>query len=129
MNDTSFKNIIIPAHTGHMPSIDRMREFLEIAKVGSISAAARNLGIPRATLSRRMSAMEASLGVRLMLRRTTRLALTQGGEELVRRARRIVADADEAWDAVRRLDDTPRGLLRVSVSGGAPLQTVYQISE
>ncbi|NNE79402.1 MAG: LysR family transcriptional regulator [Silicimonas sp.] len=100
-----------------MPSVDRMREFLAVMDAGSISEAARVLGVPRATLSRRMASMEADLGVRLIIRRTTRLALTHAGEELLRRAQRIVADADAAWDAVRRLDDTPRGLLRVSVTG------------
>lgn len=100
-----------------MPSVDRMSEFLEVTRAGSISEAARTLGLPRATLSRRMTALEADLGVRLILRRTTRLALTHAGEELQRRAVRIVSDADEAWRAVRRMDDTPRGLLRVSVTG------------
>ena len=64
-----------------------------------------------------MAALEADLGVLLILRRTTRLVLTHAGEELHRRASRIVADADEAWRAVRRMDDTPRGMLRVSVTG------------
>ncbi|MEM6914488.1 MAG: LysR family transcriptional regulator [Pseudomonadota bacterium] len=94
-----------------------MREFLAVVQAGSISEAARVLGLPRATLSRRIAALEADLGVRLILRRTTRLALTHAGEELHRRAGRIIADADEAWSAVRRMDDTPRGLLRVSVTG------------
>lgn len=117
MNATSSENIILAAHLDHMPSVDRMREFLAVIQAGSISQAARILGLPRATLSRRMAALEAALGVRLILRRTTRLALTHAGEELYRRAGRIVSDSDEAWKAVRRMDDTPRGLLRVSVTG------------
>ncbi len=100
-----------------MPSADRIREFLEVARAGSISEAARVLRMPRATLSRRMSGLEAELSVRLIHRRTTRLALTHAGEELRQRAQRIVADTDAAWGAVRRLDDRPRGLLRVSVTG------------
>lgn len=100
-----------------MPSVDRMREFLAVMQAGSISEAARAIGVPRATLSRRIAGLEADLGVRLVLRRTTKLALTHAGEELLRRARRVIADADEAWNAVRRLDDTPRGLLRVSMAG------------
>lgn len=99
------------------PSIDRMREFVEVVKAGSISAAARELSLPRATLSRRMSGLEADLGVRLLHRRTNRLVLTSAGEELRLRAAKIVADADAAWSSVQRLDDTPRGLLRVSVTG------------
>ena len=106
-----------PAHLDHNPSLDRMKEFLSIIHAGSISEAARNTGIPRATLSRRIATLETDLGVRLIVRRTTRLVLTSAGRELLRRAERIIADADAAWTAVRRLDDTPRGLLRVSVSG------------
>ena len=100
-----------------MPSTDRMTEYLEVVRSGSISAAARILGLERATLSRRMSALEADLGVRLLHRRTTKLVLTAAGHELLHRARRVVADAEEAWASVRRLDDEPRGLLRVSIAG------------
>ena len=117
MNVTRSENITSLAHSDHNPSVDRMREFLAITEAGSISEAARVLVLPRATLSRRLAALEADLGTRLLIRRTTRLALTHAGEELCKRATRIVADADAAWDAVRRLDDTPRGLLRVSVTG------------
>ena len=94
-----------------------MTEFLEVVRSGSISGAARTLGLERATLSRRMSALEAELGVRLLHRRTTKLVLTDAGQELRHRARRVVADAEEAWASVRRLDDEPRGLLRVSIAG------------
>lgn len=97
-----------------MPGNDRLTEFSAVVAAGSVSAAARVLGLPRATLSRRMTALESELGVRLLHRSTRRLVLTPAGEELDRRARRIVADAQEAWNAVRRLDDVPRGLLRVS---------------
>lgn len=100
-----------------MPSNDRLTEFAVVAADGSISGAARTLGVERATLSRRMSHLEAELGVRLLHRSTSRLVLTPAGEELSRRARRIAVDAAEAWNAVRRMDDVPRGLLRVSVVG------------
>ena len=62
--------------------------------------------------------MEAELGVRLLHRSTSRLVLTEAGQELFRRARLIVAEAEAAWNAVRRLDEVPRGLLRVSVPNG-----------
>ncbi len=100
-----------------MPSNDRLTEFAAVANARSISAAARALGIERATLSRRMSSLESELGVRLLHRTTSLLTLTPAGEELNRRAGRIIEDAQEAWSAVRRMDDVPRGVLRVSMVG------------
>lgn len=100
-----------------MPSPERLAEFVAVVEAGSVSAAARALELPRATLSRRISGLEAELGVLLLHRSTRRLVATPAGLELYWRARRIVADANAAWDAVRRLDDVPRGLLRVSTSG------------
>lgn len=97
------------------PSTDRLHEFVAVVDAGSISAAARALGLPRATLSRRLSGLEDELGVRLLHRETRRLVLTHAGEQLIGRARRLVEASTEAWQAVRRLDDTPRGRLRVSV--------------
>lgn len=98
-----------------MPSADRLREFLSIIDEGSISSAARELDVPRATLSRRLSELESTLGVRLLHRGTRRLVLTPAGEELHRRARRVVAETEAAWASVRQLDDRPRGPLRVSI--------------
>ncbi len=114
---TSQEKITSPVHSDHSLNSVRMREFLAVIAAGSISAAARALNLPRATLSRRLSTLEADLGVRLLHRRTNRLILTEAGEELRRRAMRILSDVDSAWNAVRRLDNTPRGLLRVSVTG------------
>ncbi len=99
-----------------MPSNQRLSEFVAVVTEGSISAGARKLDMPRATLSRRISGLEAELGVRLLHRTTTRLVLTPAGQELSRRARRIEAEAAEAWRSVQRLDEVPRGLLRVSTT-------------
>ena len=107
------------------PSADRLREFLCVLEEGSISAAARRLDLPRATLSRRLSSLEAELGVRLLHRETRRLVPTPAGEQLFARARRIVVDTEEAWAAIRRLDDTPRGLLRVSTNMNANVSALF----
>ncbi len=98
------------------PSADRLHEFVVVFEEGGISAASRRLGIPRATLSRRLSSLESELGVRLLHRQTRRLVPTEAGELLFARARRIVADTAETWAAIRRLDDTPRGTLRISTT-------------
>lgn len=88
------------------------------------------MGLPRATLSRHLAALEEELGVTLLHRETRRLALTRAGEELYRRALKIVSDAEELEVAVRELDGVPRGTLRVSMppsigSGTAQLIESY----
>lgn len=98
-----------------MPSADRLEEFVAIVDAGSVSAAARQLGLPRATLSRRLTGLEQELGVRLLHRETRRLALTDAGQALLHRARPLLEDTTAAWEAVARLDDTPRGRLRVAM--------------
>jgi len=97
------------------PSLDRLREFVAIVDAGSVSEAARTLQIQRTGLSRRLTALETELGVRLMHRQTRRLVLTPAGEDLYGRASRVVSEAQAALEAVRLLDDVPRGSLRVSV--------------
>jgi DNA-binding transcriptional LysR family regulator len=97
------------------PSLDRLCEFVAIVDAGSVSEAARALQLQRTSLSRRLSALETELGVRLMHRQTRRLVLTPAGEELYGRASRVVSEARAALEAVRLLDDVPRGSLRVSV--------------
>ncbi|MCO4760325.1 MAG: LysR family transcriptional regulator [Myxococcales bacterium] len=89
-------------------------EFVAIVEAGSLTGAADALGLPRPTLSRRLSRLEERMAVRLFHRTTRKLTPTPGGTELYRRARPIVDATREAWDAVRRMDDVPRGLLRIS---------------
>lgn len=81
----------------------------------SLSRAALELGVPRATVSRRLARLEERLGARLLRRTTRRLVLTDAGEALYLHAR-IVLDAVKSAEAsVRRTDDVVRGDLRVSV--------------
>jgi DNA-binding transcriptional LysR family regulator len=81
----------------------------------SLSRAAKTLGVPRATIGRRLGRLEEQLGVRLLRRTTRALALTDAGEVLYRHAR-IVLDAVKTAEAsVRRSDDAVRGDLRVSL--------------
>lgn len=94
--------------------------FVAIVDAGSISEAARQLGIPRATLSRQLARLEERLGVRLLNRTTRSLVPTRAGEALYPRARTLVEEARAAVTAVQRLDDVPRGLLRVA---SAPIES------
>jgi len=91
-----------------------LRIFLEIARAGSMTAAAHQLGVNQSTVSRRLSAMETSLGVRLINRRFGGAMLTAAGEELLERAREI---ADEFAQIERRIagrDTRLSGRLRIT---------------
>lgn len=99
--------------------------FVAVVEEGGISAASRRLALSRPTLSRRLASLESELGVRLLHRSTRQVVPTPAGEELYRRARRIIADAREARLAVARLDGVPRGLLRVSVPPGPLLGPTF----
>ena len=72
------------------------------------------------TVSKRLARLEERLGVRLLHRTTRRMKLTQQGELLYERARRVVHAVRVAEAAVQRLDDVPRGLLRVLIPPRVP---------
>jgi DNA-binding transcriptional LysR family regulator len=99
-------------------------EFVSIVDHGSVTGAAAALGLPRPTVSKRLARLEARLGVRLLHRTTRRMTLTRQGELLYERARGVVHAAREAEAAVQRLDDVPRGLLRVLVPPRVP-QSIF----
>ena len=95
-----------------LPDLDIL---VAVVELGSLSAAAEQLAIPRPTLSRRLGRLEDTVGATLV-RRTSRQAVpTEAGLELYRHARPIIAAIQTATQAVRVRDGVPRGLLRVSV--------------
>jgi DNA-binding transcriptional LysR family regulator len=104
----------------HMPATEPLETaellaFSKTVEAKSLSRAAAELGVPRATLSRRLARLEQQLGV-LLLRRTTRsLVLTDAGSALYRHARIVLDAVQQAEDSVRRDDDAIRGDLRISV--------------
>ena len=97
----------------------RLAEFVRIVEAGSISGAARQLGVPRVSVSRRLASLEEEFGLTLLHRSTRKMALTDAGAELYKRARRITTELEELAEAMKRQDDLPRGTLRVSVPPGA----------
>lgn len=92
-----------------------MEIFATAIEQGSFSAAARLLGLSPSAVSRAVSAIEARLGVRLLLRSTRALTLTAEGEAYLRAARRILSDLRDAEQAIAD-QGAPRGRLRVSAS-------------
>jgi DNA-binding transcriptional LysR family regulator len=94
--------------------IDDMRLFAKVAELKSFTTAARALGLPKQTLSRRIGQLEASLEIRLMHRTTRKLVLTDLGAAYAERCSEIVRNAEEANRIVTDAHDVPRGTLRVT---------------
>jgi DNA-binding transcriptional LysR family regulator len=97
-----------------MIDLTDLRVFMRIIDLGSLSGAARNLGMPKSSVSRSLVRLEDAIGAALVERSTTYLRLTDAGLLLQRHARRILDDVGEATDAVRGLGGAPRGDLRIS---------------
>ena len=96
-------------HSGEMAA------FVEVARQGSLSGAARALGLTPSAVSRIVGRIEGRLGVRLLVRTTRSLRLTAEGENYVRAARRILADIAEAERAIAD-QASPRGRVRLSMA-------------
>ncbi|MBM4360358.1 MAG: LysR family transcriptional regulator [Deltaproteobacteria bacterium] len=94
--------------------LNAMTVFARVAQCGSFSAAARALGMPKSTVSRRVAELEQQLGARLLQRTTRRLALTDVGQTYFRHCARIAAEVEEAERAVSEHQSEPRGTLRVT---------------
>jgi DNA-binding transcriptional LysR family regulator len=92
-----------------------MEVFARVAQAGSLSAAARALGLTPSAVSRIIARTEQRIGTRLLLRTTRSITLTSEGEAYLRGARRILADMDEVEEAIAS-QGVPRGRLRVSAS-------------
>lgn len=89
--------------------------FAYVAESGSFSRAAQRLGLPKSTLSRRLSALEQRVGERLLLRTTRRQTLTEFGQQLLEHARQVVAEVDAVQALSEHRQSAPSGRLRVSM--------------
>ncbi len=94
--------------------MDALRDFLAIIEAGGVSAGAARRKAPKQTVSRRLRALEADLGVRLFDRSNRALRLTPDGQILRERARSLLADFDETRRLLIDRAAAPAGLVRVS---------------
>ncbi len=97
-----------------MVDLNALAVFAEVAETGSFTRGAAALGMPKGSISRKISALEADLGVRLLNRTTRRVSLTEIGREYYEQCRRGLDElqvADQLIDASRA---SPRGTLRIS---------------
>lgn len=91
-----------------------LHAFVKIVQLGSFTRAADALGSHKAQLSRGLSQLERELGVRLLVRSTRSLSLTEIGREFHERAIGILAAVDDAQQAVQHAQGEPRGVLKLT---------------
>jgi DNA-binding transcriptional LysR family regulator len=96
--------------------IAELRTFVRIAAAGSLSAAAREMGLALSVVSKRLATLERRTDTVLTLRTTRRFALTEDGQRFLDRAQRLLAEVDETEVALANGRVEPGGVLRVSAS-------------
>lgn len=94
-----------------MDRLEAMTILLRVVDKGSFSAASRDLGVPLATVSRKVNELEGHLGTRLLVRTTRKVALTDAGATYVASARRILDEIDETERVAAGEFHAPRGEL------------------
>lgn len=98
-----------------MDSLHGILVFLRVVEAGTLSAAARALGVSTAAVSAALARLERKLAVRLIDRTTRRLSMTAEGSEFYARCKQIASDLEEAELTVGRAGRMPSGRLRVGM--------------
>ena len=97
-------------------NLRQLRAFATIADVGGFARAATRLHLSQPALSRQIHALEADLGVPLFDRIGRRVQLTSQGEDLLRRSRRLLAEAESLGERARQLKSGETGILRIAAT-------------
>jgi DNA-binding transcriptional LysR family regulator len=97
-----------------MDQLAGMAVFARVVEENGFTAAARSLSVSKAAVSKQVARLEDRLGVRLLNRSTRRMGLTEAGQDYYERARRILAEIEDAEQAASSRVVHPRGLLRVN---------------
>jgi DNA-binding transcriptional LysR family regulator len=100
-----------------MTDLNELQFFVQVSRTHSFTQAARQLGVPKSSVSRAIRRLEERLGVRLVERTTRSVALTEAGELYLDRCQRVMEEAEQADLAVGAMLAKPRGRLKI----GAPV--------
>lgn len=111
-----------------MNKLESLAAFVEVARQGGFSQAARALGTPLSTVSRRVAELEESLGVRLLQRSTRQVALTESGVDYFHSCLRILQDLSAADQNVTGQYHAPQGELSITAPLGFGRQHVQPVA-
>ena len=107
--------------------LDNIRVFVQVARAQSFTGAARQLGMPKSTVSTRIRALEEELRADLFKRTTRRMMLTETGRHYFESTARLLSEIDAASDAVRSTGSELTGRLRISAGVDAGIGIIGDI--
>lgn len=115
-----------------MDKLSAMKTFVRVAELGSLSAAARDLGLTQPAVSQQIAGLEQQLGAQLLFRSTRAVSLTDAGSGYYRQIKPILAAVNEAEEALHGLNQRLQGNLRIHAPTGfgqqhlTPLAIAFQ---
>ena len=114
-NGEVFSTFVITMALTAPPSLDDLVLFVEVARTGSFSQAGQRLGLPSATMSRRIAGLEKQLGVKLFIRSTRQVRLSEHAQAFYERCAEVVDAAQLAHEALMQSHEQAGGRVRLSV--------------
>jgi DNA-binding transcriptional LysR family regulator len=99
--------------------LNEMLVFARVVQTGSFTAAADDLGMPKSTVSRKVTELESRLKARLLNRTTRKVSVTDAGRTYYDYCARIAGEVEDAERAVSNLQEVPRGVLRLTTGPNA----------